>query len=262
MNIATLITDWNENDFFTGAVKLKFSEALGSDFNLIEITHRILPYSYIQSAYVLKNSLQYFPKNTCHIIAVNDSYGLKNGFLAIEHNGQYIFCADNGIPSLALDNYAEKVIKINAFEVESPSFPALSVLINSAIFALKNRTIDSLGESVDSFKDVRIPVLPTLEKSKITGQIHFIDSYKNAVTNIDKRTFERIGKGRKFEITAGTVGYKICKISKSYCEVRAGDLLALFNNSGMLELAQNEGNFVEILGLNNNSSVIINFIDE
>ena len=43
-------------------------------------------------------------------------------------------------------------------------------------------------------------MLPAIDESVINGSVVYIDSYKNAITNISRELFDQIGKGRPFEI--------------------------------------------------------------
>src|SRR5699024_7446235 len=113
--------------------------------------------------------------------------------------------------------------------------------------------------------------------SQIYGFVIYIDNYGNAVTNIKRKFFESIGKGRKFIITARTTEFKT--IYKRYSEAinfnlppekrdEDGKKLALWNSSDYLELAIYKSNPTSVggastlLGLDFRSGITINFIDE
>jgi len=61
----------------------------------------------------------------------------------------------------------------------------------------------------------------------------YIDSYKNAITNITNELFDRVGKNLPFEIYIQSRKYRITRINKTYSETSVGELLALFNSSGL-----------------------------
>ena len=86
-------------------------------------------------------------------------------------------------------------------------------------------------------------------KDIIQGIVAHIDSYGNAITNIDKETFNKIGLGREFEILYGRENEKLNKIHKKYKNVDEGERLALFSSNGLLEIAMNQGKANELLGL-------------
>ena len=54
---------------------------------------------------------------------------------------------------------------------------------------------------------------------------------------------------------------KITYISKNYSDVKNGTELALFNESGLLEIAMNTGKAGQLLGLNVGGQIIIEFYD-
>lgn len=83
----------------------------------------------------------------------------------------------------------------------------------------------------------------------------------NAISNISKDLFERVSQGRKFEIFVQSQHNRVDRIAKTYNEVDAGELVALFNSAGLLEIAINNGHATELLNLTNNSSIRIKFYE-
>ena len=70
------------------------------------------------------------------------------------------------------------------------------------------------------------------------------------------------GEGRDFEIFVQSNHYVIKKINQYYHETPAGEILALFNSVGLLEVAMNSGNAADLLGLSSNSSVRVKFAEK
>jgi S-adenosylmethionine hydrolase len=108
----------------------------------------------------------------------------------------------------------------------------------------------------------QVPMLPTIDESLINGSVVYIDSFRNAITNIPRELFEKIGKNRPFDIFIQSNHYKINKINKTYNETSAGELLALFNSLNLLEIAISSGNVADLLNLNINSIIRIKFYDK
>ena len=100
-------------------------------------------------------------------------------------------------------------------------------------------------------------MLPTIDESTINGSVIYIDSFRNAITNISRELFDQIGKGRPFEIFVQSNHYKINRINKKYSDSSTGEMLALFNSLGLLEIAINSGNAADLLNLSVNSVVRI-----
>ncbi len=135
------------------------------------------------------------------------------------------------------------------------------MFVEPAIFLAKGGDIEKLGDEYHTLK-IPSPFLPTIENSVINGCIAYIDSFGNAITNISNEIFETVSKGRRFEILIQSNYNKIKTLNKFYYETPSGELLALFNSTGMLEIAINKGNVSQLLNLSINAVVRIKFYDK
>ncbi|HDR68123.1 MAG TPA: hypothetical protein ENN61_03640, partial [Bacteroidaceae bacterium] len=194
-----------------------------------------------------------------HIIAVNTEPEPDCALLAARIDNQYFLCADNGILGLVGKSESLEVVALNRQNEDQPkSFVTLYELTEAACAIISGRKIEELGNKVTDYNK-RVPLRPTIEKNSLTGSVIYIDSYANAITNISRELFERLGKGKKFEILVQSKHYVIRKINSVYSETPPGDLLAIFNSVGLLEIAIRNGNAANLLKLNENSSVRIEF---
>jgi len=83
MPIVTLISDWNEYDYYVGALKGKILSLL-PEANIVDLNHRIQPFRLSQAAFVIRNSYFHFPKGTIHLICLNSEPAkIKNIWLHI-----------------------------------------------------------------------------------------------------------------------------------------------------------------------------------
>ena len=99
---------------------------------------------------------------------------------------------------------------------------------------------------------------PVLDNGIIKGHVMYIDSYENIITNITESLFKEARQNRKFNIVVRS--YEIKKISRSYTDVAPGEILALFDSNGYLEIAMNQGNAAGLLGLDYKDMVRIEFL--
>jgi S-adenosylmethionine hydrolase len=60
-------------------------------------------------------------------------------------------------------------------------------------------------------------------------------------------------------VTRRSSNYSIDKISKTYNEVEAGNMLGFFNSAGLLEIAINQENASKLLGLKLMDNIRIEF---
>ncbi len=258
MPIVTLTTDWIQDDYYSGAIKGKLM-SLCPVVRIVDISHKVPAFNTAKAAFIVKNTYNHFPEGSIHLIFVNTEPGPEESVLAIEYQGHFFIGNDNGIFGLIFKEQPDVIIKL-PFAEKQTSFTAIEVFVNAAANLANQVEITKLGEPSDNFNK-SIPRRATIEKNVINGSVIYIDSYQNAITNITKELYERIGKGRQFEIALQSNHYKLNKINKTYTETSVGEMLVLFNSLDLLEVAINKGNASELLSLNTNSTIRIKFFD-
>jgi len=257
MHIITLTSDWKENDFYVASLKGKLLSAC-PEAQIIDINHRIKSFNSAHAAYIIRNAYPHFPENTIHIIAVNSEPEKGGELLAARKGKHYFLCADNGILGLLGGSEPDEVITLTEQYQETDTFVALSVFARVACELAKGTPLNKLGSQAESY-DRQTPLRATIEDQTITGSVIHIDSYQNAITNISRDLFKRVGNSRSFEIYVQNKYYMIDRINRSYNETEPGDLLAIFNASGLLEIAIRNGNAAGLLNLNTNSTIRVDF---
>ncbi|MFO7935590.1 MAG: SAM-dependent chlorinase/fluorinase [Bacteroidales bacterium] len=258
MHIITLTSDWNGYDYYIASIKGKIL-SICQEARIIDINHSIKPFNSAQAAFVVRNSFHNFPQNTIHIIAVNTEPESGRKLLAARKSDHFFLCADNGMLGLLGLPEPELVIQLKEPDKDEPaSFMSMTILARAACALSSGTPLKELGESTEQYIR-QVPLRPTIENNTITGSMIYIDSYDNAITNISKELFERVRRGNEFQIFVQSKHYRIDRINKRYNETPPGELLAIFNSAGLLEIAIRNGNAASLLKLNTNSSVRIEF---
>jgi len=258
MHIITLTSDWKENDFYVASLRGKLLSAC-PEAQIIDINHRIKSFNSSHAAYIVRNAYPHFPENTIHIIAVNTEPENGVELLAARKDKHYFLCADNGILGLLGGTEPDEVITLTEHYKEEPdTFIALSVFARIACELSKGTAMKKLGSPAKNYNR-QIPLRATIEDLSITGSVIHIDSYQNAITNITQELFKRVGNGKAFEIYVKSKYNMINRINKQYNETDPGDLLAIFNSSGLLEIAIRNGNAAGLLNLDTNSTIRVEF---
>jgi len=256
MPIITLTSDWGLKDHYLAAVKgsiiSQYPEA-----QIVDITHFIPLYDYIQAAYVIKNSYKNFPKGSIHIIGINTIASIENPHICVLYDGHYFIGCDNGIFSLIMDEEPEEIIELEVLQDSDYfTFSTKDVFVKVACHIAKGGKIDDLGIKKSTF--IRKNELkPIVNEDSITGMVIYIDVYENVITNISEKLFKKVQKGRNFEILFRS--YSISKIHKAYDGVGESQKLALFSSNGLLEIAICKGKAKSLLGLDYGDNIVINF---
>ncbi len=247
MPLITLTSDIGRQDFLTGAIKGQLLH-VNNDFNIVDISHELSPFNYPQAAYVCRNAIKNFPPGTFHIVFVNLFDKRPEHLLFIQHNEQYIGCADNGLITMILEEVPEKIVALPLKPSEKKTtLYCASVFAKAYQEILDGKTMDEVGDSSVSI-EVKNPLRPLLGPKYIEGQIILIDNFENVIINITKEEFEEQRKGRSFKIVFKRDEI-IEKISETYADVHESEKLALFNSANYLEISVNKGNAAGLFGL-------------
>jgi hypothetical protein len=275
MAIITLTTDFGHKDHFVGAIKGTIYKEL-SDAKIVDISHSIAPFNIQECAYILKNSYKNFPDGSIHIVGMDSELTPENQHIAVLVDNHYFITANNGVIGLIISEIVpEKVVEIQLPNTLDSSFPEMDVFVKAASHIARGGKLEVIGRPFKDLKDLR-EFNPRIsdDQRTISGSVIYIDNYGNVVTNIQQNTFKTIGKGRPFELHARNK--KIREIHKKYSDIinynldksqrkSPGELLALFNSSGYVEIAiyksdlNTVGGASTLLGLDYRDTVIINF---
>ncbi len=278
MAIITLTTDFGEKDHFAGAIKGAIYSEL-PEVRIVDISHSISPFSIPEAAYIIQNAYSSFPKGTIHIIGIDSEINQENKHIVVKLDDHYFVCANNGIMSTICAEIApEKIVEINIHDKIETSFPVLDVFVKVACHLARGGTLEVIGKPIDTIKPIK-NILPFVnaEKNQIIGSVVYIDNYGNVVTNIRKKFFEEVQKGRPFEISARN--YKFKTIYTKYSDIVNFDIieekrhdegkgLVVFNSSNYLEIAIYKSNSTTVgsastlMGLQMMDTVTVNFLKD
>jgi len=258
MQIITLISDWNSSDYYIGAIKGRILSSCPTAI-IVDVNHQIASYNITQAAFVVKNTYQNFPKGTIHILSINSEASKDKPHVLVKYDGHYFIGADNGMFYLFTEGVTESIIEINK-ETEQSSFPELDVFAKTACKIITENDITKLGKEKKSLNK-QLPILPAIEDSLIIGKVIYIDSFYNVISNVSKELFEQVRKKREFDIYVQSKSNKISRINNKYAETSLGELLAIFNSAGYLEIAIRNGKAAQLFNLTTNSSIRIVFND-
>jgi S-adenosyl-L-methionine hydrolase (adenosine-forming) len=256
----TITSDYGNNSPYSAAIKGAIYTQMPSA-QIVDISNTVSPFNVLQATYLLKQVVWHYPLHSIHLICVDTNIAANGSYIIAECDGQYFIGADNGIFSLLFENtsanfYIVKSQFINADDL----FPEKNLFTFLAIQLTKGVSINELGDKGQP-KNIKQSLMPVIEDKAIRGNIIFVDGFDNAITNISKTIFEqKLAEKPHFKLFFSRKLY-INYISKNYSDVASGNELALFNESGFLEIALNAGKAGQLLGLKMGAAIIIEFYD-
>lgn len=261
MGVITICSDWNGRDYYLPALKGRLL-SLCEDAQIVDLSHNIEPYNVSQATFIVKNAYHYYPEGSIHIITVNSESSIEHPHVVVYNKGHYFIGADNGMFNLIFRDQPEAIIQlpVNTKELHLLNFPELAIFAPAAAHLYHKGELSGLGEKVESLYNM-VPIRALIQKDTMTGKVIYIDSYSNATVNISKDRFYSSLEGRDFEILVQSNQHLITKISQHYKDVPEGDILAIFNSAGMLEIAMNKGELSKLLEIDTNSDIRVKFHD-
>ncbi len=252
MTTITLTTDFGLKDHYAAKLKGLLISSL-KETQLIDISHNVDLFNIQMAAFQVKQCWESFPQSTIHLIWVGDQFRAKTKWIACKHKGHFFVLPNNGLITLILDKAPEQVVSL---EDSSNEYDAI-FLTGCITQIIEEQSILGVGEHISGYVE-RLNQKPIVSKNLIRGQIQHIDHYGNLITNIDQHLFEEQKEAEDhFEIITRAI--QLSKISDSYYNQEPGEVLAMFNQSKLLQISINQGNASDLLGLRKGDPIQIEF---
>jgi S-adenosylmethionine hydrolase len=261
---------------------------LSANIEIFDICNTVQAFSLIYTGYILRTTYPFFPAGTVHLIGVNSEPSATNKILLVKHEGHYFVGADNGLYDLIFEN--SKPESISAYELipemlykfvpnlfpktffnpdlenslrQFSGFSAIKIFATVVNHIMNKREISLLGKPVNIRTDKKAPQA-IIKTNSISGSVIFIDHFGNIITNISHELFDSVGKGRPFIILIrGSRKFAISVISTDYSITEQDQkYLAIFNSSGLLEIAQLNQNLAQVENIDILSDVAVDFTNE
>ena len=257
MAIITLLTDYGTSDHYVASLKAKILSG-NPNVTIIDISHSINTGDIAHASFVLKSVFRNFPPSTVHLscVGATDREDSKN--IALQIDQHYFIGPDNGLFGLISDNPNFLAIEINQPDKKKSTFPGRDLFAPIAVKLASGAHITDLGKPLSTYKKMIARSLRA-SKQQIIGHVIRVDHYGNLITNIDKQTFDILVKDRQYQIIYGRE--TTSKLNDNYFSVDPGNCFAFFNSLDLLEIGINQGNASELLGMEYDSTVMINFIE-
>ena len=255
MPIITLLTDFR--DVYPAAMKAVIL-TIAPQTNIVDITHAIPPQNIKWGAAALSFTAPSFPDNTVHVAVVDPGVGSERRSLAIQATGkktQYLVGPDNGL----LIPAAKTIGSFEVFEIFSKSTEKPSPTFHGRVGAKLSlgEDIHEMGVPITDF--IELPTkAPAIKNNILTGEIIFIDSFGNIITNIPEEialNFVNYGETVFLEDRTLPVSFcttKLCSgetvfledrtlpFVHTYADVNPGEPLLLIGSHGFLEISLNK----------------------
>ena len=240
MSFLTLLSDYGPASHEPALIK---GDLWGTHpaLQIVDITHEVNRFDSSQAAYLLADVLRAFPAESVHLVCVNAAATEKAPHRCARVLDQWVIAADRPFFQLLQDDLGGEEMSI--FDLlppdappAHPNFPEREVFVPVARALIDGQPVEAWGCRGEA---PRLGMRPAvrIEEDALYCQVIHVDGFENAVTNLDRETFENARQGRGFRIHLRGSRMDIRRVSARYDDVPAGERLALFNHRGLLEIA-------------------------
>ncbi len=250
-----LITDFGVGSIYTGLMKAVI-HSIYHDAEIIDLTHNIQPQNIKQAAFLLKNSIAYFPEQTIFVIVVDPGVGSNRKSLIVKLEEKYFVFPDNGIISYVIGENSEgeayELTNKDYFrEKVSSTFHGRDIFAPVAAHLAGGVDIKKFGNRINLSDIVQIPP-PLLNKESFNcwlGEIIYSDSFGNIITSLNtedlgiENSDPDLKDNWRFEVSNQIVK----GLKRNYSEANPGELLAYVGSFGYIEIGISNGNAAQAL---------------
>jgi hypothetical protein len=256
--VIALLTDFGTRDHYVGAMK-GAALSVCPDATLVDISHDIPPHDVLSGTLELSASYRYFPVGTVFLAVVDPGVGSPRRGIAADAGAYRFVAPDNGVLTLPLkDTPPKRVIELTERRYARPTvsrtFEGRDRFAPAAGWLAKGIELSALGRTLTSWHMLRVPE-PVTTEDGIAGEVLRVDRFGNLVTNVDRRTLERLLGGGPIAITAAD--HTVSKLVATYAEADPGAVCALIGSSDHLEIAVNGGSAADQLALGRGAAITI-----
>lgn len=240
--IITLLTDFGVSDEYVGVMKGVILQHCPNT-QLVDICHTIPPHDIAVGARMIAHAYPFFPKHSVHLCVVDPGVGGNRDILLVEADHHIFIAPDNGLlsPLITLHTDAQCFKLLEKFtRASSTTFHGRDIMAPIAgMIASENRPLNNYGRTVapENCEKLTLPTA-TKEKDKLIGEVLSIDHFGNICTSISRDDLPE--NSLSLCIHIGDV--IISGVSKTYGEVPQGEMLAVIDSRGLLEISMNQGN--------------------
>jgi len=249
--IITLTTDFGHKDPFIGIMKGVILE-INPDAQIIDISHDVTPHNIFEASQIILMSYKYFPPTTIHVVVVDPGVGGSRRPLLVVNDDYYFIGPDNGVFTPIFEMPHTNIFKVlhilsshYFLPLRGPTFHGRDVFAPAAAWLSRGINTSKFGKSIKDYVTISIPKSKITSNTTVEGEVIYIDSFGNAITNITKDTLSKLSPGVPKERLKVIYKGKQLSFSNYYAETKGTNLSAILNSFEFLELFLYEGNASE-----------------
>jgi S-adenosylmethionine hydrolase len=180
---------------------------------------------------------------------VDPGVGTSREAIVVETDEHFFIGPDNGVFSFIYQREKFRIYKINRefFQEQSSStFHGRDIFAPAAVRLIAGEPLSGFTEPCEKFVSLRRKD-EFFKGEKINLKIIHIDHFGNIILNFIKEDWKAFAFSNNVSLVVKN--RVISGLQKTFAVVKKGELLALWESGGFLQIAVNQGNAAELLGV-------------
>lgn len=260
-SIVTLTTDFGISDHFVGTIKGVILE-INPDAEIIDISHSVQAFDVLDGALAIAQAYSYFPASTVHLVVVDPGVGTARRPIILSTERHHFVAPDNGVLSLIYGR--EERVHVRHVSAQhyflqpiSNTFHGRDIFAPVAAYLSKGVDSEKFGDEITDYVKFNAPKPKPVDQQTLKGVVLKADRFGNLITNITPQDAPMLfgDNPAPFKIVIGK--HEITEIKTSYAEGAPGEVFAILNSMGYLEIAANRAPAAQIVGTAKGTEVSI-----
>jgi S-adenosylmethionine hydrolase len=249
--LVAFLTDFGTRDHYAGVMK-GVVLSINPDATLVDLSHDVPPHDIVFAAHELAAIYRFFPAGSVFVVVVDPGVGSARRALAAEAGDWRFVAPDNGVlTGVFQDTPPRRVVELTERRYARPTvsrtFEGRDRFAPAAAWISKGVNLSAFGRTLTDYRTIDLP-RPTVDDHVVRGIVVRIDRFGNVVTNLDRRSCERLTDGLgALSLTVGD--RRISRIVSTFAEIGPQEIAALFGSTDHLECAAASASAADLLGV-------------
>jgi hypothetical protein len=249
--LVAFLSDFGTRDHYAGVMK-GVVLGIAPDATLVDVSHDLPAHDIPFAALELSATYKFFPAGTIFVVVVDPGVGTQRRGIAAEAGDWRFVAPDNGVLTAVFqETPPKKVVELTERRYARPTvsrtFEGRDRFAPAAAWLAKGIQLAALGRAITDYHLLDLSK-PQLENGVLRGVVVRIDRFGNIVTNLDRKSCERLADGSGV-LQLTVAGRSIGRLVSTFSDIAAGQVGALFGSTDHLECAALAASAAEQLGV-------------
>ncbi|MDZ7861030.1 MAG: SAM-dependent chlorinase/fluorinase [Candidatus Krumholzibacteriota bacterium] len=259
--IIAVLTDFGTGSWYPGVMKGVIL-GINPEAVVIDLCHDISHGDISEGGFVLGASFNYFPPGTVFLCVVDPGVGGDRKNIIVQTEDYLFVAPDNGLITRVCErSRIEGIFSVKQGRVaekrRGATFLGRDLFAPLAAHLSLGVNPDEIGESIPSILTIPREEPFINKNNEISGRVVHVDTFGNIITNISADYLRELFGGTipRKECVIKAAGRETKGLKRYYAEGETGELIALENSWGYIEIAVNGGSAYEYLGYEDKESI-------